>query len=455
MDILPLELLETVVSHLTITRRQHSLSSPETYPRVIADILNVRSTCRALALAATRSFVDIVQFHIWKFDAHSLNQLSNILLNKHIADHISCLRINAYRFMYSYDSISDCEIELQKAVAKRAAYIREELTDQLIEILARTKKLKELTVHVLLSQRELKGGTSRLLNSGISFGSADVWFDQQKRKRDQDDLISKAHIPDPIENFRDALDVTHLNEKIEKITIFNYRNISTRKFVPHILKAISLSGSNITHLTIEPSYLLVSPFLLHCPNLTHIGIIRPDGLHTDHLKSLGGALSDTEKQQLGMTLGNLKSVTLTSRADTLEDNSNHLDWYSVTGYSYVSEMTIYEAFEFFAEYSSSTHLPKLILCNVVIETHVSNRLAFARDLDKRDQQPNYIADSKPFAIGEVVLRNVRWREHDQGMYSKYKDVVGQGDLEDCLKLLMPRVQAVSMESGRNRRARRP
>jgi hypothetical protein len=269
-----------------------------------ADIFNIRLKNRPLAAAASRPFIEHIKNHAWTLDARSLSQLFNLLLDGHIAQRTTCLHLNVYQFSFLNRTPRwYSEKAHQKDIQMRRAYLQKGLTGQLIHVFRQAKNLKQLTTTPELFNYRGPHDTPMMCNEQCARG---VYSLELKI------FLDICELPNPLQNLQAALHTSLAKERLTSFTVVTHKECNLLDDTPMHHYTTSLTCANVTHLTIDPAYLMDPTFQLHCPHLRVLEIIhlerlcgyRPKILHERHVTAI-------ETQRMSDMFESLRDVVLT------------------------------------------------------------------------------------------------------------------------------------------------
>jgi hypothetical protein len=378
MNILPIELLQHIVFYLIPNIIQATPAPTSNNNHNFNDIFNVRLVNQALAAAASQPFVDIIQDHSWKLNTTSLNRLSNLLLNVHVAKYTTRLTINTYHFSFDRDYALESDGHFERDVAARAKYIKDKAPSQLAKVFQRAKNLRHLTITLVLQQGDPTSLAKQIWPSNP---------DHPLHNHTPEQQVIATQIRNPLIALRNAMRDTRLYNRLVSAHISSPGNETEFEIQSHHV-AGRLGCPNITRLAMCATYVIGFIAPLHCPRLQvlellHVERLRAGDFHPDRE---GAAFLD-DRRRVAEMLEVVKSIRVVGGVDAEGKVGCEID----------AEI-LFGLIGFLARYSSE------------LETLDMENLNVAGKLGDDGAEQSALSEEREFGIGTMRLENVRW-EH--------------------------------------------
>jgi hypothetical protein len=376
MNILPIELLQHIVFYL-IPNIIHATPAPTSNNNHdFNDIFNVRLVNQALAAAASQPFVDIIQDHSWKLNTTSLNRLSNLLLNVHVAKYTTRLTINTYHFSFDRDYALESDGHFERDVAARAKYIKDKAPSQLTKVFQRAKNLRHLTITLVLQQGDPTSLAKQIWPSNP---------DHPLHNHTPEQQVIATQIRNPLIALRNAMRNTRLYNRLVSAHISSPGNETEFEIQSHHV-AGRLGCSNITRLAMCAAYVMGFIAPLHCPRLQvlellHVERLRAGDFHPDRE---GAAFLDDRRRVVEM-LEVVKCIRVVGGVDAEGKVGCEVD-----------AEVLFGLIGFLARYISE------------LETLDLENLNVAGTLGDDGAEQSALSEEREFGIGTMRLENVRW-----------------------------------------------
>jgi hypothetical protein len=248
-----------------------------------SDIFNLRLTSPVFASIVSHAFITHIQAHSWKFHTTNLNRLANLLLDTDLAQQITTLKFNSYRF-----SFNDLQTHktLTQTLDHRRKYLHKTLETQLTTIFHLTINLKSLHI------------TPELLSPNPP-------------SLDHPILKQIIHLPNPLHAVASALASSGATQRLESATIFT--RIDSRLLDWTHSPSSPLECASLARLVVDPTYLLDPALGVHCPNLRVLEIMHVERLSAGRLEMF---LRRGYDEQGGRSVFvNLRDVVLTGSVE--------------------------------------------------------------------------------------------------------------------------------------------
>jgi hypothetical protein len=372
-----------------------------------ADIFNIRLTNRPLAAAASRSFVEHIKNHAWTLNAKSLTRLSNLLLDAHIAQHTTCLHFNVYRFSFlSRTSRRYDEKAHQKDIQMRRAYLQKRLTGQLIHVFRQAKNLKQLITTPELFNYRAPHDTPMVCNEQCAKGVYSLELN----------IFSDiCELPNPLQNLQAALHTSLTKERLTSFTVVTHEECNLLDDTPPQPYTTSLTCANLTHLTIDPAYLMDPTFHLHCPHLSVLEIIhlerlggyRPKILHERHVTAI-------ETQRMSDMFESLRDVVLTGT------------------HTHLCTSELYSLIVYIARYTRSLNSLTIRRTKIFEE---KGDISYRVPVDGAGKRLDDFKDVLDFRIGLLRLEELEFRKDARNLGRLEEMFETEGSLDSLLLLM--------------------
>jgi hypothetical protein len=489
MDMLPDEILETIIAHLINTSTKPTHSTPTTHRRHVQDEQAVREDeggCNfdlsALISLATHSFTNIVHNHQAKLNTSALTYFSSLILNIRGIQRLS--PVYDARYANLFNTRLTCRTLLSAASPSFLAHIEyhpwtlnaKSLT-RLSDLLLFNPDLACQITRLRLDSYRLDITDTIVLNNDYdkheALASLSIAIDERSAYV-EDGLVSQlieifwrtknlmelivtpellkhdgksypsypahftffariARMPNPLDSLATALQMSHTHHRLSSYTSHTSVDYCFADSTPQRSHIQNVVCANLTHLTIDAAYFLETSFTLDCPALKRLEVARAEKMPLQRILKLMeckvGAGEDAAKKRM---YGDLKELVLTGTGDRG----------MATSTLYTS--TIYALLAYIARYTDWVE-------NVTIRrTRIGNdglRDTHLLGAGIEEYGDNFAAmQDLNLNIGKLRLEGVQWRSDD---WYGSKEMGGGEEVWEKLAMLRACVEEVVVSSGGN------
>jgi hypothetical protein len=368
MNILPIELLQHIVFYLipNITQAKPAPTSENNHVN------------QALAAAASQPFVDIIQDHSWKLNTTSLNRLSNLLLNVHVAKYTTRLTINTYHFSFERDYTLESDGHFERDVVARARYIKDKAPSQLTKVFQRAKNLRHLTITLVLQQGDPTSLAKQIWPSNP---------DHPMHNHTPEQQVIATQIRNPMIGLQNVMRDTHLYNRLVSAHISSPSS-ETEFEIRSYHVAGRLSCPNITRLAMCAGYVIGFIAPLQCPRLQILELLHVERMRASdfHPEREGTAFLDDRRRVVEM-LEVVKCIRVVGGVAADGKVGCEID----------AEI-LFGLLGFLARYISG------------LETLDLENLNVAGKLGDDGAEQSALSEEREFGIGSMRLENVRWED---------------------------------------------